>query len=342
MKLTTIGIDLAKTVFQVHGADEKGKAVLKKQLKRTQVLAFFANLTPCRIGMEACGSAHYWARKLQALGHTVQLIAPQYVKPFVKRNKNDAADAEAICEAMTRPNMPAVPIKNAEQQAILSVHRARQGFVKARTAQANQIRGLLAEYGLIIPEGISHIAKRVPEIIEDGENDLPGSFRLLIQRLVDHLKELDRQVGELEVEIQRWHRENSASQKLAKIPGIGPLTASAMVASIGDARNFKNGRQLAAWLGIVPKQHSTGGKSTLLGISKRGDTYLRTLLIHGARAVVRVAERKPNADPWLKNLLARRHKNVAAVALANKNVRTIWALLAHDRDYQTGYAKAAA
>lgn len=342
MNLTTIGIDLAKNVFQVHGANEKGKAVLKKQLKRTQMLPFFVNLTPCRIGMEACGSAHYWARKLQALGHTVQLIAPQYVKPFVKRNKNDAADAEAICEAMTRPNMPAVPIKNASQQAILSVHRARQGFVKARTAQANQIRGLLAEYGITIAQGIGHIAKRVPEILEDGENDLPGSFRLLIQRLLDHLKELDRQVGELEGQIQLWHRENSASQKLAKIPGVGPMTASAMAASIGDARNFKNGRQLAAWLGMVPRQHSTGGKSTLLGISKRGDTYLRTLLIHGARAVVRVTERKPNADPWLKNLLARRHKNVAAVALANKNVRTIWALLAHDRDYETGYARAAA
>lgn len=342
MKLTTIGIDLAKNVFQVHGVDEKGKAVLKKQLKRTQMLAFFANLTPCRIGMEACGSAHYWARKLQALGHTVQLIAPQYVKPFVKRNKNDAADAEAICEAMMRPNMPAVPIKNASQQAILSVHRARQGFVKARTAQANQIRGLLAEYGIAIAKGIGHIPKRVPEILEDGENDLPGSFRLLIERLLDHLKELDRQVGELEVQIQLWHRDNSASQKLAKIPGVGPITASAMAASIGDARNFKSGRQLAAWLGIVPRQHSTGGKSTLLGISKRGDTYLRTLLIHGARAVIRVSERKPNADPWLKNLLARRNKNVAAVALANKNVRTIWALLAHDRDYEPGYARAAA
>lgn len=341
MNLTTIGIDLAKNVFQVHGANEKGKAVLKKQLKRTQMLPFFANLAPCRIGMEACGSAHYWARKLQALGHTVQLIAPQYVKPFVKRNKNDAADAEAICEAMTRPNMPTVPIKNASQQAILSVHRARQGFVKARTAQANQIRGLLAEFGITIPKGIGHIAKRVPEILEDGENDLPGSFRLLIGRLADHLKELNRQVGELEAQIQLWHKDNSASQKLAKIPGIGPMTASATVASVGDARNFKNGRQLAAWLGIVPRQHSTGGKSTLLGISKRGDSYLRTLLIHGARAVIRVAERKPNADPWLKNLLARRHKNVAAVALANKNVRTIWALLAHDRDYEAGYARAA-
>jgi transposase len=342
MKLTTIGIDLAKNVLQMHGADGKGKTVMKKQFRRAQVLPFFANLTPCRIGMEACGSAHYWARKLEALGHTVHLIAPQYVKPFVKRNKNDAADAEAICEAVTRPNMPAVPIKNAEQQAILSVHRARQGFVKARTAQANQIRGLLAEYGIAIPQGISHIAKRVPEIIEDGENDLPGSFRLLIQRLVDHLKELDRQVGELETEIQRWHRDNAASQKLAKIPGIGPMTASAMVASIGNAKNFKDDRQLAAWLGIVPRQHSTGGKPTLLGISKRGDTYLRTLLIHGARAVIRVAERKADADPWLKSLLARRNKNVAAVALANKSARTIWALLAHDREYEAHYVRAAA
>ncbi len=340
MKLTTIGIDLAKNVFQVHGADARGKPVLKKQLKRAQVLAFFANLMPCKIGMEACSSAHYWARKLQALGHTVQLIAPQYVKPFVKRNKNDAADAEAICEAVTRPNMPAVPIKNASQQAILSVHRARQGFVKARTAQANQIRGLLAEFGIVIPQGISHIAKRVPEIIEDGENDLPGSFRLLIQRLVDHLKVLDQQIGELELEIQAWHRESEASKKLAKIPGIGPMTASALVASIDDAKSFKNGRQLAAWMGIVPRQHSTGGKTTLLGISKRGDTYLRTLLIHGARAVIRAAERKPPTNPWLGKLLARRNKNVAAVALANKNARTIWALLAHDRTYAPDYGLA--
>lgn len=340
MKLTVIGMDLAKNVFQVHGSDERGKPLLKKQLKRAQVMPFFANLTLCKIGMEACGSAHYWARKLRALGHTVQLIAPQYVKPFVKRNKSDAADAEAICEAVTRPNMPAVPIKNASQQAILSVHRARQGFVKARTAQANQIRGLLAEFGIVIPQGISHIAKHVPEIIEDVENDLPGSFRLLIQRLVDHLKVLDQQIGELELEIQTWHRENEASKKLAKIPGVGPITASALVASVGDARSFKNGRQLAAWLGIVPRQHSTGGKPTLLGISKRGDTYLRTLLIHGARAVIRMAEHKPNIDPWLKKLISRRNKNVAAVALANKNARTIWALLTHDREYNPSYVSA--
>lgn len=341
MKLTTIGIDLAKNVFQVHGTDDKGRAVLRKQLKRAQMLPFFANLPPCRIGLEACGSAHYWAKKLQALGHTVQLIAPQYVKPFVRRNKNDAADAAAICEAVTRPDMPTVPIKSAEQQAILSVHRARQGFVKARTAQANQIRGLLAEYGIVLPQGIGHIAQRVPAIIEDGQNDLPGSFRLLIQRLLDHMKELGRQIGELAAEIQLWHRQNAASQKLAAIPGLGPLTATAIVASIGDARNFKNGRQLAAWLGIVPRQHSTGGKPTLLGISKRGDAYLRTLLIHGARAVIRTAERKPDAGPWLTQLLARRNKNVAAVALASKNARTIWALLVHDREYEPDYGMTA-
>ncbi|MCC7100039.1 MAG: IS110 family transposase [Rubrivivax sp.] len=341
MKLTTIGIDLAKNVFQVHGADDRGRTVLRKQLKRAQMLPFFAKLAPCKIGLEACGSAHYWARKLQALGHTVHLIAPQYVKPFVKRNKNDVVDAAAICEAVMRPDMPTVPIKNAEQQAILSVHRARQGFVKARTAQANQIRGLLAEYGFVLPQGIGHIAQRVPAIIEDGENDLPGSFRLLIARLLDHLKELDRQVGELAAEIQLWHRQNAASQKLAAIPGLGPLGATAIVASIGDARNFKNGRQLAAWLGIVPRQHSTGGKPTLLGISKRGDAYLRTLLIHGARAVIRAAEHKADADPWLKELLARRNKNVVAVALANRNARTIWALLAHDRQYDPHYAMAA-
>ncbi len=341
MKVTTIGMDLAKNVIQVHGADDKGKALLKKQLKRNQVLPFFANLTPCLIGMEACGGAHYWARKLELLGHTVKMMAPQYVKAFVKRNKNDAADAEAICEAAVRPSIPSVPIKNIEQQAILSVHRARQGFVKARTAQANQIRGLLAEYGIAIPKGIAHITTRVPEILEDGANELPGSFRMLIQRLVDYVKDLNRHEAELELEIKRWHRENNNSRKLAEIPGIGPMTASAVVATVGDARNFKNGRQMSAWLGIVPRQHSTGGKSTLLGISKRGDTYLRTLLIHGARALIRVAEIKPDADPWIKKLLARRNKNIAAVALANKNARTIWALLAHGREYESKYRMAA-
>jgi transposase len=342
MKITTAGIDLAKNVIQVHGVDERGKAALKKPLKRAQVLPFFANLTPCLIGMEACGSAHFWARKLEALGHTVKLMAPQFVKPYVKTNKNDAADAEAICEAVTRPTMRFVPIKNDEQQAVLAVHRARQGFVKARTAQANQIRGLLAEYGITIPQGIGHIAKHLPDILEDGENSLPGVFRQLIDRLGNHLKELDRQVNELELQIQSWHRENEASKKLAQVPGIGPITASALVTSVGDAKNFDNGRQLAAWLGLVPRQHSSGGKQTLLGISKRGDTYLRTLLIHGARAVIRVAERKAShAGSWLAGVMARRNKNVAAVALANKNARIVWALLANDREYEANYALAA-
>ena len=343
MKITTVGIDLAKNVIQVHGVDAHGKRVLKKQLKREQVIPFFANFQSCLIGMEACGGAHHWARKLQGLGHTVKLMAPQFVKPYVKTNKNDVADAEAICEAVSRPNMRFVPIKNGEQQAVLSLHRARQGFVKARTAQANQIRGLLSEYGIILPQGISHIAKRVPQILEDGENDLPGVFRQLLFRLGEHLKELDRQVTELEAQIQLWHRESEASRRLAQIPGVGPITASALVASIGDAKAFKNGRQLAAWLGLVPRQHSSGGKPLLLGISKRGDTYLRTLLILGSRAVLRVAERQPGYQAsWLARLLERRNSNVAAVALANKNARTVWALLAQDRDFRADFMPAIA
>jgi transposase len=340
MNIATIGLDLAKNVFQVHGIDERGKTVLKKALKRSQVLPFFANLPECLIGMEACGSSNYWARKLSALGHTVKLMAPQFVKPYVKTNKHDAADAEAICEAVGRPTMRFVPIKSAEQQAALALHRARQGFVKARTAQVNQIRGLLAEYGIVIPQGIGHVSRCLPEILEDGENELPGLFRQLLQRLGEHLRELDRQVDDLDVQIQQWHRENAASRKLAEIPGIGPLTASALVASIGDAKSFENGRQLAAWLGLVPRQHSSGGKPLLLGISKRGDGYLRMLLIHGARAVIRVAERKlDSTDDWLKRLMVRRNKNIAAVALANKNARIVWALLAHGRNFQAGYAQ---
>ena len=337
MKITTVGIDLAKSVFQVHGVDGCGKPALKKRLKREQMAAFFANLPPCLIGMEACGSAHHWARKLEGFGHTVRLMAPQFVKPYVKTNKNDAADAEAICEAVARPNMRFVPVKNVAQQAVLALHRVRQALVKARTAQSNQIRGLLGEFGLIIPKGIAHIGRRVPEILEDASNELPGSFRQLLERLMDHLKDLDRQVDELEIQIKSWHRDNAASRKLAQVPGIGPITASALVATVGDARNFDNARQLAAWLGLVPRQHSSGGKSLLLGISKRGDTYLRTLLIHGARAVIRAAEHKADKSGWLQTLLKRRNKNVAAVALANKNARIVWALLAHDRDFRADY-----
>ena len=298
MNPTTVGIDLAKNVFQVHGVDRHGKTVLRKQLKRSQVTVFFANLPSCLIGMEACGSAHFWARKLQALGHQVKVMPPQFVKPYVKTNKHDAADAEAICEAVARPNMRFVPIKNVDQQAILSLHRVRQGFIKARTAQANQIRGLLAEFGLIMPKGLSHVSRAVPELIEDAANELPAPFRMLIDRLVDHFKELDRQVREIELQLKLWHRQNPLSRKLEQIPGIGPITASALVATVGDGKCFQNGRQMSAWMGLVPAQSSSGGKSTLLSISKRGDSYLRTLLIHGARAVVRIVKAKPG-ESWL-------------------------------------------
>jgi transposase len=336
MKITTIGIDLAKNVFQVHGVDAHGKAVLRKQLKRKDVMSFFANLERCLIGMEACGSAHY--RALRA-GHTVRLMAPQFVKPYVKTNKNDRNDAEAICEAVGRANMRFVSVKTGEQQAVLSVHRARQGFVKARTAQANQIRGLLAEFGIMIPQGIGHIAKRLPEVLEDGENGLPGMMRELIERLGENLKDIDKQVGELERQIKLWHRDNEQSRKLEAIAGIGPITASAYVASVGDARSFKNARQVPAWLGMVPRHEGTGGNVRLGRISKRGDVYLRTMLIHGARSVIAQLERKPDqADEWLKKLLARRNKNIAAVALAAKNARIAWALLAHGRSYQRDYA----
>ena len=337
MKITTIGIDLAKAVFQIHGVGERGKVAVRKQLKRSEMPSYFANLEPCLIGMEACGSAHHWARKLQGFGHTVKLMSPQFVKPYVKTNKNDRADAEAICEAVSRPNMRFVSVKTVEQQAILSVHRARTGFVKARTAQANQIRGLLSEFGVVMAQGIHSIMKRIPEILEDGENGLPGAMRNLLERLTENLKEMDRQVDELERQIQLWHRENEASRRLAEIPGIGPITASAITATVGNAREFKNGRQLAAWMGLVPRQNSSGGKQNLLGISKRGDTYLRTLLIHGARSVIQYAEKKADERSWLRKLMARRNKNVAAVALANKNARTIWALLAHDRTFCSDY-----
>jgi transposase len=338
MNLTTIGIDLAKTVFQIHGVDGQGKTRLRKQLKRSQIRAFFANLPACLIGMEACGGAHHWARELQKHGHTVRLMAPQFVKPYVKTNKNDVADAEAICEAVGRPNMRFVPIKNVDQQALLTLHRARQSFVQARTAQVNQLRGLLAEFGLTLPSGIHHVLRQLPGILEDGENGLPGLSRELFQRLYGHCRELDRQVKEIEAQIHCWHRSNKMSQRLETIPGIGPITASALVASIGNASSFKNARQLAAWLGLVPRQHSSGGKEQLLGISKRGDTYLRTLLIHGARSVLWHVKGKTDAcSCWLERLAARRNANVAAVALANKNARIVWALLRRECDFKAGY-----
>jgi transposase len=342
MNVTTIGIDLAKSIFQVHGVDKRGKVMIQKRLRRSKVLAFFVQLPPCLIGMEACSSAHYWARKLREQGHEVKLMAPQFVKPYVKANKTDAADAEAICEAVTRPTMRFVPIKSIDQHAVLSLHRARSGFVKSRTAQANQIRGLLGEFGIVLPQGIVHVAGRLPDIIEDADNELPIVFRELLLRLRSHLLELNRHIQELEDHIDAWHKNNEDSQRLANIPGVGVLTASALVASIGDARCFKNGRELAAWLGLVPRQHSSGGKPLLLGISKRGDAYLRTLMVHGARSSVRVAANKQTpTDRWTSELSTRRHMNVVSVARANKNARIAWALLAHKRDYDGEYKLAA-
>ena len=339
MDVTTVGLDVAKQVFQVHGIDAYGKVVVRKQLRRKEVVAYFTKLPAFAIGMEACSSSHYWARRLQSLGHTVKLMAPQFVRPYVKTNKSDARDAEALCEAVTRPTMRFVPIKTAEQQAILALHRARQGFVKARTAQANQLRSLLAEFGIVLPQGIHVLLRDVPAIVSNDENGLLASVRTLFTRLLGQVKELDRHVSEVEQQILQWHKSDDRSRKLEKVPGIGPITASALVATIGEARAFQHGRQLAAWLGLVPRQHSTGGKIRLRGISKRGDVYLRTLLIHGARSVLRVAAR--HTDPttrWLKDVQARRNANIAAVALANKHVRFVWALLAHDRDDTPDYA----
>lgn len=338
MNITTIGIDLAKNVFQVHGVDAHGKSVLRRVLKRAEMTKFFSNLPACLIGMEACGGAHFWAPQLRALGHTVRLMAPQFVKPYVKTNKNDARDAEAICEAVSRPNMRFVPIKNPEQQAVLGMHRARQGFVSARTAQGNQIRGLLAEFGLVMPVGIRSLQQQLPLIIQDPNNSLPGLARALFARLLEHVRVLDAQAKELERAIDAWHRQDAASQRLQAIPGIGPLTASALVASVCDAQVFHNGRQFAAWLGLVPRQRSSGGKTQLLGISKRGDNYLRSLLVPGAQSVLRHLKFHPDqAQGWLARIAARRNRNIAAVALANKNARIVWALLFHGRTYQGGY-----
>src|SRR5665647_2795530 len=276
MKVTTIGLDLAKDVFQICAADASGKILYNKQLRRHQMAEFFTKLPACLIGVEACGSAHYWARKLQAMGHEVKLMPPQYVKPYVKTHKNDAVDAAAICEAVTRPTMHFVALKSEEQQGLLALHRVRQSCVKDRTAHSNQIRGELAEFGLIVPKGLSALRKRVPSLLEDPL--LPAPFGQLIGRLLEQVLRLDEQIKLLERDIVLWHRSSELSKRLAQIPGIGPLTASALLCSIGDISYCKKARQLPAWLGLVPRQHSSGGRTTLLGITKRGDCYLRTLL----------------------------------------------------------------
>lgn len=340
MDITTIGVDLAKQVFAIHGVDQHGKMRIKKMLRREQMVPFFARLPPCIVAMEACGSAHYWARKLASLGHTAKLIAPQFVKPYVKGNKHDAADAAAICEAASRPSMHFVAVKSPDCQAVLALHRVREGFIKARTAQANQLRGLLAEFGLVVPQGMARLMKEVKGMIADDGNGLPDLMRQLAQRLLSHLLELDRQVQEIDHQVRQLSRQSAACHRLEQVPGIGPITATALVATVGDSiREFKNGRQLAAFLGLVPKQHSSGGKQRLQGISKRGDGYLRRLLVHGARSVLHHTLRKQErSSSWLAQLAARRNPNVACVAQANKTARIVWAMLFHEREFRADFS----
>lgn len=334
--VVVLGIDLAKQSFQLHGVDSSGITVLKKKLVRKELVSFVAQLPACIIGIEACGGANHWVRVFEKFGHTVHMIAPQFVKPFVKSNKNDAADAEAICEAVQRPSMRFVPAKSIEQQDMQSLHRIRSQAVARRTAQANQIRGLLMEYGLIIPQGISYVRKSIPLILKDADNELTVLFRTLLASLYEEMVHLDKRIKGLEIKLESLCGQSEDCQRLLSIPGVGLLSATAMVASIGDISAFKNGRELAAWLGLVPRQHSTGGKPTLLGISKRGDTYLRTLLIHGGRTVVRVANKhQDKRNAWVMQLEERRGKNISAVAVANKNARVAWALLSNKTTYQS-------
>ncbi len=336
MNLTRVGVDLAKQVFQVHGVNRHEQVQVRRALSRRQLRRYFAQQAPCLIGMEACASAHYWARELGQLGHTVKLIPPQFVKPYVKSQKNDANDAEAICEAVGRPNMRFVAVKSAAQQDVQALHRIRSELVRQRTAKANQIRGLLSEYGIVVPTGIGTLRRAIPEIQEDAENGLSGLFRRVLGGLRQDLETFDVRVAELDAEIAHVASSDETAQRLQSIPGIGPMTATALVAAVGDARQFARGRDLAASLGLTPGQHSSGGKERLLGITKHGDSYLRTLLVHGARAVLKVAGRKD--DPrsrWVMSVAARRHKNVAAVALANKMARIAWALLTRGGTYDS-------
>lgn len=337
MKLIRVGVDLAKNVFQVHGVDRSEKAVWRRKLVRADwIKALLAQIEPGYvIGMEACSGAHHWARVLQAQGYMVKLIAPQFVKPYVKSNKNDANDAEAICEAMSRPHMRFVAVKTVEQQDIQAVHRVRSNLADQRKATANQIRGLTSEYGLVAPKELVHLRAAIPCWLEDNDNGLSERFRRLLHGLWQDLLTLDRRLAELEREIEQIARQDPVAIRLQQLRGIGPITATALVATIGDARHFANGRQMAASLGLTPRQNSSGGKERLLGISKRGDTYLRCLLIHGARSVLRTAHAKADRlSTWVTRVAIARHPNIAAVALANKTARIAWAMMSRGTDYQ--------
>ncbi len=335
--ITTIGVDLAKQVFQVHGVDHEGAVVLRKKLRRSQVLKFFATLSPCLVGMEVCASAHHWARELSAQGHEVRLIPPQYVRPFLKTNKHDAADAEAIAEALGRPTMRFVPIKSVDQQAVLMLHRSRALLVKQRTMLINAVRGHCSELGMTASQGASRVNDLLEIIANPDDPRLPAFAREALGVLMAQLQVVKEAIRTLERKLQAWHRSQQASQRLTTIPGVGVITATALVATIGDGSQFKSGRHLSAWLGLVSRQHSSGGKSRLGRISKRGDGYLRRLLVHGARAVLRWqrgAPKKPS--PWIGELLTRRPTNVVLVAMANKIARTVWAMLNTQQNFNAG------
>ncbi len=337
MKLIRVGVDLAKNVFQVHGVDRHEKAVWRRRLTRESWLKVLLETVEsgCAIGMESCGGAHHWARRLQGLGFKVKLIPPQFVKPYVKSNKNDANDAEAICEALGRPSMRFVAVKTIEQQDIQAVHRVRSGLIEQRTAKVNQIRGLVAEYGLVAPKEIVHLRRALPCWLEDAENGLSGRFRRLLHGLWGDLRSLDDRVSELDRDIALIAQSDPVAKRLQQLRGVGPIIATALVAAVGNAEQFANGRQMSAAFGLTPRQHSSGGKERLLGISKRGNAYLRTLLIHGARAVIRTARDKDDRlSQWVTRLAARSHPNVAAAALANKTTRMAWAMLRNGTDYQ--------
>ena len=340
MKIIRIGVDLAKNVFQVHGVDRHEQPVWRKKLTRAQWLkAVLDKLEPgSEIGMEACGGAHHWARQLKQHGYTVKLIAPQFVKPYVKSNKNDANDAEAICEAMSRPNMRFVAVKTVAQQDIQAVHRIRAGLSTQRTAKGNQIRGLIAEYGLVAPTALAQLRRAIPDWLEDADNGLSARMRRLLHGLYEDLLELDRRMAALDAEIADIANTDPVAQRLQQLRGVGPLIATAIVATMGDATQFANGRQMAAAIGLTPKQNSSGGKERLLGISKRGDGYLRCLLIHGARSMMFAARHKDDRlSRWVNALAARSHPNKAAVALANKTARMAWAMMKNGSDYQPDY-----
>jgi transposase len=334
-EVITIGVDLAKNVFQVHGVDAAGAVVVRCQLRRGQVLPFFKKQPPCLVGMEACATAHHWARQLIELGHEVKLMPPHYVKPYVKRGKNDAADAQAICEAVTRPTMRFVSVKGTEQQGVLMLHRTRELLVRQRTMLINAMRAHMAEFGIVAPVGVPQVKKLLGIIADAHDARLPTVARTCLESLARQFLSLGAEIHAAEKHIHAWHRSNEVSRRLETIPGIGPIIASALAASITDPEVFRSGRELAAWIGLVPRQNSTGGKQRLGKISKQGDRYLRWLLVAGAMSVVRHARRRGTANlPWLTNIIARKPTKVAAVALANKTARIVWALLRHGGTYQ--------